>query len=249
MAKFTFGTGGNGWVDCKEEIQPGGAGGAGGSASGSDGAVGAGLNPGLPGGVEVDNAGNGGDGGDGEEPGDGGAGGTDGIANIGTRTNIGDNFEDGEDGNPCHSGQYQVQFSVLSDPGGHWPFLGYFSVSFIQIELSNFQEDGSSEITITGSSPWVTLTGTRDANGDFEVTGSGVLAGFSNVLVEMVGNLACTGDLSGEMVIGGNGALPGGEATTVMVSASQTSSVGQPGPLQAPGCSITSVAPDRVRTR
>ena len=208
--------GGDGWIDCR--LPPdltGGDGGMGGNSSGGGGALGAGLNPGVAGNVDTYDVSNGGDGGDGEpDPGDGGMPGTNGIAGAPSRstspartvTEKGtSSFEPGEDGGPCKSGTYQISVSVLSDPGGHNPFIGLADVSDVQLVLSS---DGT--ITISGSAPWVTVTGTRDpATGEFWANGTGLVAGLPNVTVSMHGILTCDNDMSTQYTMGVQGELFG----------------------------------------
>lgn len=64
-------------------------------------------------------------------------------------------------------------------------------------------------LTATGASPWVTLSGTINADGTFVLTGSGTVAGRSNVGVRWTGT-AQGNNLSGRIVVGTGGELPNG---------------------------------------
>ncbi|MEP6832641.1 MAG: hypothetical protein ABJB74_04565, partial [Gemmatimonas sp.] len=71
-------------------------------------------------------------------------------------------------------------------------------------------------ITITGDAPWVTVTGTLNANGNFAATGAGTVAGYPNVPVTFIGNVTANGVLTGTLQLGQNAAptgLPGGAVT------------------------------------
>jgi len=159
-AEYWEGLGGNGFNDCLVGgIQPGGNGGKGGDASGGDGAPGQGFdgsNKGSSNGVFLAGSiGSGGAGGDGVMPGALGAGGMDGIVAMGMRDEDGVPFEDGIDGNPCNKGPLDTAISLMSDPDGHEDYIALLGLSTLTlVQLPN------GAVQITGSPPWVNLTGT-----------------------------------------------------------------------------------------
>ncbi|GMV04435.1 MAG: hypothetical protein AMXMBFR53_07150 [Gemmatimonadota bacterium] len=180
-----YGWGGRGWSRCTVGmVGPGGAGGAGGDA------VGAGGQPGSKGGVPAPSQpyyflvrwGNGYHGGDGTTPGKGGAPGTLTVAGATQGAGTGPSFQAGNDGSPC---AYAIEpaVSVTSDANGHAQYIA-LGPSQLTVTLG-----ANNAITISGNGNWVTLTGTVDASGNFTATGSGTVAGYSNVPVSFTGTL------------------------------------------------------------
>lgn len=131
----------------------------------------------------------------------------------------------------CYRFQWQAvaTFAVLLDPNGHNPFVALqlaahlLGVTWLFPEpLSSVVEQGGTAnqtvtqetVTITGQGSFVTVTGTRAANGALTLTGTGTVAGFSNVPVRMTGTLSGTGAFSNiQYEMGQNTAptgLPGG---------------------------------------
>jgi hypothetical protein len=97
----------------------------------------------------------------------------------------------------------QMAWACLTgdDPFGHFNFVGFFLTSYLLNVTRTFpvqaagpgiaaQQSGTETITITGPSPFITVTGTRAADGTLNLTGSGTAAGFSNVPVLMTGNMS-----------------------------------------------------------
>jgi len=83
------------------------------------------------------------------------------------------------------SGTFTVRLVVVDDPAGHDPFTGYSTVTTLTVEVSN------GRITISGPPPWVTVTGNFDSTlGTFTASGTGTVAGFSNVPVTVTGTFA-----------------------------------------------------------
>ncbi len=160
MAQFLEGIGGNGFDDCLVgDIKPGGNGGKGGDGNGGDGAPGQGFdgsNKGASNGVFLfGGTGEGGNGGDGVMPGAKGVGGTDAIVAMGMRSDDGPVFEDGADGNPCDKGPLDTGISLMSAPDGHDHYIGLLGLGTLTLrQLPN------GAVEITGSPPWVNLTGT-----------------------------------------------------------------------------------------
>ncbi len=140
-ATFRRSRGGDGWVDCRLPLDlSGGNGGMGGVVAGGHGSKGSGgLGPGVDGNVFTQDVSNGGDGGDGNGVGAAGMGGdptpigggaTPNSGRTpsrthGLRTEIGtESFKDGQEGNPCKTGLYEIFFSLLEDLDNHAQFLG-----------------------------------------------------------------------------------------------------------------------------
>ena len=207
------GMGGAGWSDCNFPRKPGGAGGGGGSASGRDGSGGTGTVNGTPGGITFNAMGNGGKGGDGAGPGGGGAPGSDGTSASGVKNNLPSSFNPGLPGNACPP--LNAQIKVKDDPNGHEPFVGYTGITKLTVTIEG------NNITITGAAPWVTVTGTVDAMGNFTATGSGTVAGFPNVPAKVVGTIAADGSITGTIQLGQSTpptGLPNGPVTYTLTA-------------------------------
>jgi hypothetical protein len=169
-------------------LKPGGRGGDGGKPSGIVGQPGwVGTTPGdQVGAVHFVNLANGGDAGSGTNAPAGGSAGSaaDVIGLVATNLR---SFAPGADGDGCAIA-VDPAISVESDANGHAPFIG-LSPSVLQVTLGE-----NNEIAVTGNGNWVTVTGTVDASGNFTATGSGTVAGFSNVPVSFSGALSLDGE-------------------------------------------------------
>ncbi|HYV97825.1 MAG TPA: hypothetical protein VE967_10245, partial [Gemmatimonadaceae bacterium] len=111
----------------------------------------------------------------------------------------------------------QMGWACLSgdDPFGHFNFVGFLLASYILNVTRTFpaqaagpgglaaQQTGTETVTITGPSPFITVTGTRAADGTLNLTGSGTAAGFSNVPVLMTGNMSNTNVFTNNGTTGG----------------------------------------------
>jgi hypothetical protein len=130
-------------------------------------------------------------------------------------------------------GIYLLEFEVLSDDCGHDPFIDEFT-GLVFVEIG---EDGT--VTIEGDEPWVTIVAEVGQNGRLEGTGIGVVAGFTDVTIEMAGEVVEPGVVEGFLAYGVGGELPGGcpivwtltliaenppEPTTTTTSSSTTTS-------------------------
>lgn len=178
-------SGGHGWSDCRVgNVRPGGNGGDAGTAIGAVGdpsTRGSGTE-GNTGNVAYAAFGNGGNGGDGLAPGTGGDP-SDNTLVIGpVITVIEPSLQRGTDGNPCSFG-VDASVQVTSDPNGHAPFIA-LSPSTLTVTMGE-----GNAITISGNGNWVTVTGTVDSEGNFITSGSGTVAGYSNVPVSFEGML------------------------------------------------------------
>lgn len=107
-------------------------------------------------------------------------------------------------------GPFEISTAVVSDPGGHAPFIGDFP-PLLEVAIAG------NAISMFGDPPWVTVEGTIQSNGSFTCSGSGTVAGFPDVQVDFVGQ-ALPGALSGTLTVGADGALPGGTSVIYSVS-------------------------------
>lgn len=107
-------------------------------------------------------------------------------------------------------GIFEISTAVVSDPGGHAPFIGDFP-PLLEVSIAG------NAVSMFGDPPWVTVEGTIQANGGFTCSGSGTVAGFPDVQVDFVGQ-AAPGALSGTLTVGADGALPGGTSVIYSVS-------------------------------
>ncbi|MCC6272744.1 MAG: hypothetical protein IT572_04705 [Deltaproteobacteria bacterium] len=107
-------------------------------------------------------------------------------------------------------GVFEISVSVVSDPGGHAPFIGEFP-PILEVNIAG------NAIGMFGDPPWVTVEGTIEADGGFTCSGSGMVAGFPDVQVDFVGQ-AAPGALNGTLTFGADGALPGGTPVIYSVS-------------------------------
>jgi hypothetical protein len=129
----------------------------------------------------------------------------------------------------CYRWAWQsvVNLAVFLDPNGHNPFVALklaahlLNVSWIFPEpaaagAASLADQVSSQetVTISGEGAFVTVTGTRAANGAIVLTGTGTVAGFANVPVRLTGTMSSSGAISnGRYEMGQNTAptgLPGG---------------------------------------
>lgn len=201
-AYLSGGKGGKGADMCP--TGDGGIGGFGGDGTTVKSNGGAGVNAGLDGGELVaDHTGDGGDGGDGVNPGLGNIGGT-----PDTQHNWPKAFLPGVDGSACTmTVTLDVSVTVNDDPAGHNPYVAMYEVTQVTVTVTG------NDITITGPSPWITVTGTLDGD-TFSATGSGTAAGVSDVAADLEGTITRDADgnitgISGLLIVGVNGELYG----------------------------------------
>jgi|GEM_PF-6670423 len=227
-ASLLRGAGGRGFSDCESggAVRSGGPGGDGGSANGRGGAAGTGgVLVGLAGTMRINGFGIGGAGGSGIGPGGGGLAGIDGSTGA---KNISESFTAGTDGAVCPVSRLTTTWTVPAggDPNDHFLF-----VLFQGLATLNFNRTGSASlvtptngnrasvlaptpITVTGASPWVTLTGTISPTGAVTATGTGTVAGYAGTQVRMSGTIT-NGVFTGTVVAGDQTpqTLPGGGIT------------------------------------
>ncbi|MDQ8164899.1 MAG: hypothetical protein P3A28_03960, partial [Gemmatimonadota bacterium] len=228
IALVVDGGGGRGFSDCESggAVRSGGGGGLAGSATGQGGAAGTGgVLAGLAGRIEIESFGNGGAGGAGVGPGAGGPAGTDGTSGA---KSVSESFASGTDGAACPVSRLTATWTVPAggDPNDHFLF-----VLFQGLTTLNFNRTGSASlvaglpgnrasvlgptpITVTGASPWVTLTGTMSPTGAVTATGTGTVAGYAGTQVRMSGTIT-DGVFTGTVVAGDQTpqTLPGGGIT------------------------------------
>lgn len=99
-------------------------------------------------------------------------------------------------------GIYRTTMSIKQDPG-------HSEVIRMPQDIELTVMTGS--VIVLGPSPWVGVLGEIDDTGHFIATGTGTVAGFSNVSVLFEGTLDDSG-ISGDYTMGAGGELPGGEA-------------------------------------
>lgn len=113
------------------------------------------------------------------------------------------------------AGNYPSTISLQSDPGGHGPFIALPSSLVLTVALSGT----TMTISGPGGSNWVTVTGPYDATTRrATLTGTGTVAGRSNVGVRFDVTFSESGALTGTLVMGTGGELPGGSSTTYGVA-------------------------------
>lgn len=105
-------------------------------------------------------------------------------------------------------GAYDVGIcTVVFDPASHNNVLRLCEL--VRQILASASNGG---VTFTANAPWVTIGGTYNTTtGEFNLSTTGVVAGFSNVSVTLRGNVTAAGVFVGELTMGANGVLPGGQ--------------------------------------
>lgn len=126
--------------------------------------------------------------------------------------------EESPAGKPA-SGVYGVEISVKSDPSGHEGYVAMSPVLELDITIEG------TNISITGSQPWIDLSGTIQQDGSFSASGTGLVAGYSGIAVTLEGLLS-NGELSAELVMGAQGGLPTSRPITYTVEGGRLSPSG-----------------------
>ena len=90
--------------------------------------------------------------------------------------------------------------AVTYDPSGHAPFIGMPDTVELAIELNG-------TVAVTGSEPFVDVSGAT-AGSSLTATGTGVVAGYPDVAVELTCDCA---ESQCSYRMGINGELPGGQ--------------------------------------
>ncbi len=214
-----------------------GVGGNGGVPDGAPGQPGSrGDVMGTPGPIIFHEFGHGGAGGPSNTPGSGGSPGSNPFSNASPPPIFeGDNFLPGPRGDDCLR-TMNVTMTTTFDPAGHGPFTRYESVSENRIRIFPPEDgDGGPTISIEGDGPWVPQTGgfTIEVNPindppniiPFTATGRGTVAGFPDIRVNVfTATLSLDDDLvpnglNGEVEVGADGGLPGGEPQILDIDA------------------------------
>ncbi len=112
------------------------------------------------------------------------------------------------------SGRYAGELMVISGDRSHDPFVfnaGNGKRARFDVDVAG----GAVKINAPGMSPssFPTLTGTIDGDGNVRASGGGTIAGIDNVRVTATGRLTPDG-LALDIVVGGEGELPGGQSIT-----------------------------------
>jgi hypothetical protein len=104
---------------------------------------------------------------------------------------------------------YFAGFVVIFDDGGHVIFVGLPDVMSLLVTYGS--------IMIEGPEPFVAVAGEVADDGSFTATGTGTVAGFSDITVIFEGVITPE-SLTGEYTMGADGGLPGGEAIVFEVT-------------------------------
>ena len=105
---------------------------------------------------------------------------------------------------------------------GRWRIVtSYFEgdqehVIYILLPESTTVEVREGSIIFDGEETWVDVTGELQPDGSFEAEGTGMVAGFPNILVTFTGTITSEG-LEGHYTMGADGKLPGGQSVTYLV--------------------------------
>ena len=128
----------------------------------------------------------------------------------------------------CFPGSVSDRFqtSVITDPSGHAELFQMSNfLTILCLEVIGYNPDRTGGgftlqatsppdiIQVSGPSPWITVIGPLKHDGSFSLTGTGNVAGFSNVAASFVGSVDSTGNVTGQYSIGINGTIPGSQAT------------------------------------
>lgn len=115
-------------------------------------------------------------------------------------------------------------FTIFSDPAGHSCCVDV-PPSTVNISLGAF---AGPTLTINGSASWLPLSGTIGSDGSFNLTGSGTVAGFSNVSSSFTGTVTSSG-YSGKITVGTQGELPTGAPISWNVTITDSTGAAKPG--------------------
>ena len=83
----------------------------------------------------------------------------------------------------------QLQTSIFSDLYGHRTFVNMFTSALLQLVWTWNAANTLALIQMSGPSPFITVSGTRNADGSATLTGSGSAAGFSSVPATFTGTI------------------------------------------------------------
>ena len=112
------------------------------------------------------------------------------------------------------------------DPAGHGPFVTH-PPSLLDIILSG------SMLTVSGTAPWLPMSGNVQPDNSVELSSTATVAGFSNVMNTFSGNYNSDTNLieDGQISLGTNGALPTGQPITWNVNLENSSPIPQISPI------------------
>jgi hypothetical protein len=110
---------------------------------------------------------------------------------------------------PTVSGDYRGEVAVTEDPAGHKCCVKPAATWHILQQRNT--KTGEITIQLTGVLPGITLTAPLEQTGDsFTAVTHGTVAGYPNVEVRFAGAVSPDGGLHGDLLVGGNKALPKG---------------------------------------
>jgi uncharacterized protein YjdB len=104
---------------------------------------------------------------------------------------------------------YSVNLAVTNDPAQEERFTKYTSVKEVTVTIND------KTVVVSGPSPWLTKTGTLNANNTFTATCLGTVAGNPNVQTSFAGTLAGN-TISGTVVLGPG--LPSNQTETLSLT-------------------------------
>lgn len=113
---------------------------------------------------------------------------------------------------------YRVQFTVASDPNHLQQLIESRNRSVTNLSITV----GNGQISIDAPRPFLKVTGTIDAGGNFTASGNGKVDPYDAVDVTFTGTITGDGQITGTYSYGTNGALPGGQPISYGVSGTTT---------------------------
>jgi hypothetical protein len=110
-------------------------------------------------------------------------------------------------------GAYTLTVESVTDPAEHSTYIGKPFAQPVSIAVAG------TSITVTGQTPFVSVSGTLAEDCSFTATGKGTVAGFPNVSIVMKGTYySQTGKISATYEMGADGELPQGKSIIYNVS-------------------------------
>jgi hypothetical protein len=113
-------------------------------------------------------------------------------------------------------GKYLADVIVEEDEAGHAPFIEMPTKIELVIRVGS--------ISIEGPFPWVAVGGEIEADGSFDASGRGTVAGFPNIAVTFQGSVS-EGRLEGRYTMGAEGGLPQGLPIVYSVNGERTAAL------------------------
>jgi hypothetical protein len=113
---------------------------------------------------------------------------------------------------------YRVEFTVASDPNHLQQLIESRARPTTHLTITV----GNGQILIDAPQPFLKVTGTVDASGNFTANGNGKVDPYSGVDVTFTGSITAAGQITGTYTYGSNGALPGGQPISYSVTGTTT---------------------------